>query len=767
MLFALLVHANLSGQHADSCNINIRGIVIDSLDRTPLELTRISLVGKENINGTTDKKGYFMLKGLCPGNIELHVSHMSCEHLHLTLNLQKDTTLLIYIKHTEQVIPGVKILAQAGKSEKMNALNNRQIELNRGVNIAQLMQELGGVNLLKTGSNVSKPVVNGLHGNRVVIVNNGIRQEGQNWGMEHAPEIDAFLASEIELIKGAESLRYGADGIGGILLVNPPSLFREKENRLSGEVNLIGFSNGRGGIASGFIGGKISEKLPIYWRAQMTEKKAGNTYIPSYYLSNTGIQERNHSINLGYKKRSFSSEIFYSAFTNKIGIYTGSHIGNLSDLEVAMNSDKPLYSSDFKYQIDRPYQLVKHRLLKFKNEVFINPDNRIELSLSYQNNHREEYDIKRSQNSYEGPSFDYYINTYMGDAVWHRNDFHKLNMKFGIYGIYQSNAYTGRFFIPGFYQKGIAQYFIAQKQQRDQGYEFSIRNDVRYFEAFLWKNNILDIRKRTYVGPTYLFRYHWNSKKTGKIGITNSSTWRPPAPNELYSDGLHQGLASIEKGDPNLSPERAFNLSIDHIYESKKWMIESEVYVKYIRGFINLVPGLEPQLTIRGAFPVFNYVQTDAVLKGLNYRIKYKLNKEFSMALRGNILNGNDLKNKTYLNQMPPYNGSFNLHYEHNQLSIGINTSYALNQWRYVENSDYKIPPKAYMLLGGDISYRLHIKEQTIRFSLSVHNALNKKYREYLNRFRYFTDEPGTNITFRILIPLNINIKQYEQKNNH
>src|SRR3546814_18536850 len=102
--------------------------------------------------------------------------------------------------------------------------------------------------MLKTGATIAKPVIHGLHSNRILILNNGIRQEGQQWGSEHAPEIDPFIAKRITVVKGAETIRFGPDAMGGVVIVEPSEL--DRKSGINGEINLAGAANGRSGVAS-------------------------------------------------------------------------------------------------------------------------------------------------------------------------------------------------------------------------------------------------------------------------------------------------------------------------------------------------------------------------------------------------------------------------------------------------------------------------------------------------------------------------------------
>ena len=749
-MLLILWQTNISA-YAQECKFNITGIVIDSSEHLPLSSTIIEVVGKKQ-SVVTDKNGNFQLSNLCVDSIELHISHLNCEHIHLQFTLTKDTFLKIYLKHQDIVLPEHKVIT-VFKTAPLNSVSTYQIERNRGSSISSMMTELGGVTLLKSGAGIDKPMVNGLHSSRVLIINNGIRQEGQNWGAEHAPEIDAFLATDILLIKGAESLRYGSDGIGGVILVQSPSIYAERSRMISGVFNSIGTVNGRGGIVSTWLGSKLSDKIPFYYRIQGTYKNIGSYSIPGYNLANTGIRENNYSAHLGYQKNRLKSELFYSQFNNQNGLYPGASSGNLSDLQTAMNSSIPLYIQPFNREIDRPYQKVKHQLLKFKNEWHTKKEQLFEFTFSYQKNHREEYDILRSANAFKGPAFNYYIQTLMGELFWKRYDSHKKNMiSAGIFGLHQNNAYTGKFFVPGFYQNALAQYAILQNNQS--GLAIAIRNDLKWYDIYLWNNNLLSINSKLYAGPSYSIDWHYVFNKRLKVVLSNSYTWRAPAPNELFANGLHQALASIEKGDSTLKKEQSFNFNANIIHKGKKIQSEFEIFSKNINGYINLIPDNQLLLTIRGAFPVFRYVQTNALLYGINGRVHWQFYKKWNLKLKTQILYGNDICNGNYLNMMPPLNGQLGLYYSSKSSQFDLTADAWGRQNRYTEASDFLAPPPAYILLGANWNQNFKIKKQTIRFSIGLNNILNTKYRSYLNRLRYYTDEQGRQITFKLTIPI-------------
>ena len=127
-----------------------------------------------------------------------------------------------------------------------------------------------------------------------------MRLEGQQWGSEHAPEIDPFMAQKLSVIKGASSLQYGSDAIGGVILVEPNHL--PSTPGIGGEFNFAGYSNNAEGNFSATLEGNHAKVPALSWRVQGTYKRGGNVRSPNYWQKNTGVEEGDFSATLGWKK---------------------------------------------------------------------------------------------------------------------------------------------------------------------------------------------------------------------------------------------------------------------------------------------------------------------------------------------------------------------------------------------------------------------------------------------------------------------------------
>jgi iron complex outermembrane receptor protein len=267
-----------------------------------------------------------------------------------------------------------------------------------------------------------------------------VRQEGQQWGNEHAPEIDPFIAARLTVIKGVDELRYGSDAIGGVILVEPRPL--RQTPGYNAEFNTLYFTNNKQYVASGIFEQQL-RKLPFSYRVQGTFRKGANVRTPGYRLNNTGLEEKNLSLTTGYRKEHFSTELYYSLFNTQIGIFAGSHIGNLSDLQRAIASPKPdpTFTGENTYRVDRPYQDIQHHLLKSRTTIDWG-NSRFTVLVAGQYNNRKEYDVVRNAAA-RGAQIDLSVYTFTEEITWEHPKKGAFSGTAGLVAMQQDNSYAG------------------------------------------------------------------------------------------------------------------------------------------------------------------------------------------------------------------------------------------------------------------------------------------------------------------------------------
>lgn len=764
MRFFLLAIMLLATSMAQSqvCDLTVNGRVIDKSDRTPLSFATLIVQEDKTKGAVADIHGNFSIGGLCPGEYHLEIIFVGYETKFEFIKLNQNLTIEFELGDYNELLNEIVVHgAREDKSTEVHhAVGQEKIRAEGNKNLADVLESVAGVSILKNGSGVSKPIIHGLYGNRVTILNNGLVQAGQQWGNDHAPEIDPFVADHISVVKGAGSLEYGSSALGGVVMVDPYRV--SSDPHLHGKATYAFQSNGLGHTFNTQI-----ERADSWasWRLSGTIKYMGDTRTPDYYLTNTGRREANFSAQL---ERRFGTKWFttayYSMFNTNIAILRGSHISNLTDLEDAIGREVPFFTKEnFSYQINAPNQKVNHHLAKLESEYFIDENKLLRLRFGFQADNREEFDVRRGGRS-EKPALSLKLISSNLDATYSWDLAPNKNLKLGVQGIFTDNTNlpeTGILpLIPDYRSYNLAGFAIWQSTQDNWLFEAGGRYDHRNLEVVtITRTTPREIERFKHIFSNYGINggVKRNFNDQLDLSLNLSLAQRSPEVNELYSYGLHQGVSGIEEGSPDLVPERSIKgiLSADWNITQNLYL-QGLVYYQDIANYIYLEPQDSFRLTIRGAFPVFVYTQTDATIYGTDFTLAYDANKYFAWNMVYAIVRGQDKSNNLPLIYMPADNIRAGISFRPNdgnflkENKIGVSGQYVFEQTRYVDGQDFLPPPGAYFLLGFNASTGIKLGENHLDINFRIDNALNTTYRDYLNRLRYFADELGLNATLSL-----------------
>ena len=764
LFFYLLL--TFQGISQTTCNCTLKGKVISKESGEVILGSYVYLKGQKT-KAQTDEKGNFKLEKICPGTYLLvcEMSSFNKVETPITLKDHDDLTENLSLETHEEHL--MEVLVTGKKTENTSQLKGELSAEERsqrnGLSLGEMLKGISGVQSLQTGSSISKPIIHGMHSSRVIILNQGVRQEGQQWGSEHAPEVDPFVSKNIQVIKGPAGLRYGGDAIGGLILMEPNSL--PDTSGILGEAQTIFFTNGRQFVTSGMLEGGFKNANGWGWRVQGTLKNGGNTKTANYYLANTGVEEQNFSTGLGYKNQKFGTDLFISRFHSVIGIYSGSHIGNINDLKTAIASDRPfeIYTpTNFIRELERPNQDIIHSLTKFK--AYLNLTNKtIRMNVAYQDNERLEFDVMRLGKNINTLSFN--LETLSSEILIDESNSSKLwKGKFGLTFLTQGNLTSGNrvnlptltsSLLPNYYLSNLGIFalerYVNQKMEIDMG----LRLDTKDIEIHRPIQNYSTNIKReltNYIGlsGSLGLKYHWTQNFENHLIFARA--FRAPSPNELFSNGVHHGAGAYEIGDPFLKGETAYNISLNSLYRTEKLELEIGLYTNTIHHFIYLKPLMEKGepafiTTVRGSFPAFTYEQINASFKGMDAQVSYSISESWSLQQKTSIVRAYDELNNTYLVNIPPDRFEYLIRYQfkkHKQY-VSWGMTQISTQKRVEINADFSPPPKGYIL--GQVHWGISINKFDL--GVSITNAFNQAYRDYLNRFRYFAEDQGQNISFR------------------
>lgn len=766
------------GLKAQDCSYTLSGVVKD-VDGNILPGATLLLSGKTA--GTNDK-GEFSFQELCSGDFELVVRYIGYTESHIAVNIPQSKELVVKLSSSETTLTAVEVTGSTTHTGLTNStynLSQEELEHFSGKSLGEALKRVPGVSALQTGPAIFKPVIDGLHSQRILILNNGIRQEGQQWGVEHAPEIDPFIASEIKVVKGSEAVRYGSDAIGGVIIVDTPPMHQAQ--KFGGELNAGIFSNNRMAVFSGLLEGGFKNYENISWRVQSSVKKGGDYSAPDYVLSNTGAQEINFSGAIGFKKEDRGVEVYFSSFNTELGILRAAHTGSLEDLERSIREQKPRYIEDFTYTINAPRQKINHQLLKISAFKKIQGIGTLRVLYGGQLNQRKEFDIRRAgRTGKPALSLDLFSNVL--DVSLDHN-IAGLEGSIGVNGTYKDNSNvpgTGIApLIPNYKQFNGGIFLLEKYRTKNWLVEAGARIDHQYLQVLTFnqdKNLIKPEFNFNYVSGSLGASYYINqyARMSSHVGVA----MRPPHVSELYSEGLHHGVAAIENGilikDGFKTDQSFIKKEISTKWTNsfqlirKNFSLEVSAYINPISNYVYLKP-TGTALTIRGYFPVFEYSQTEALLTGIDGLVHWDVSSHVEYTGTFAYLYAKDMTNNDVLTFIPPAQMEHALTYhidtKRNQsFFFTISTPVGFKQTRapitvYPSEADsytgskvfdFAPAPDGYVLLNAEMGIKLPVHLHALSISIEGENILNKSYRVYMNRLRYFADEPGANIMLRV-----------------
>lgn len=775
----------LFGVSLCSAQFTVSGTVEDGHNKAKIFGAEVSLGQHKAV---TQKDGRFSFSNVKPDTYRLVVNAPDADAYTETVVVDRNLHLTVSVEEKSHIIDAVNLHGTMKKSGSIvvKTLDKHELERNRTDNLGNVLTNMSGVNALKTGNNISKPIIHGLYGSRVSILTDGVKMAEQEWGVEHAPNVDVSNFDHIDVVKGASALRYGSDAVGGVVMMEPSIL--PKKDTLMGRISLSGISNGRGV--------NFNTNIVKSWKNGWAVKtngsfeKLGDLRAPDYGLMNTGLQ--NSSFSFGIQNQNYDRGISadYYLTNQTIGILRSSHISSSEDLYEALSSQQPIYTRPFSYLVENPKQDIEHHIVKLAGYKRFGDFGKLSATYSFQFNHRQEFDIRRDEALSQIPELDMELITNQLN-INHQIEREKWSLESGIDGVYQNNwsnpKTEARRLIPNYdkYSGGvysIFKYKISPEFKAEGGARF----DYNYYDVQKWFN--LNDWENRYAEkyPEFVVRTNMNRILTNpKLGYANFSgnlgleyhpsglfnlkvnyarVTRTPNIAELFADGLHHSAAILEHGDMNIKNETGnqFNLIADgklNVLEGLN--ISVNPYFFYTKNFINQVPS-GYQNTQWGNFVVWQYQQIDAKMYGIDADLNLKITPELSFISRGSYVYGQDLTNDVPLILMPPanfYNGLEFSKPEWNNFFANVNNQTVLQQKRfpvynvnillydtngdpYYKDVDISTPPKGYSLWNAQIGADVF---KNFSVSLAAKNIFNTAYRDYLNRLRYFSDDAGRN----------------------
>ena len=681
----------------------------------------------------------------------------------------------VKLSEDARTLSGVTVTSKRKHTNVMQqsaTIDESMLEKGGATSLAKLLETIPGVSSISAGSTVAKPVIQGMHSSRILLMNNGVKLESQSWGNDHAPEIDYTGASMVEVVKGAECIRYGFGAMGGVVLLNDAPLpYGHKKPIVKGVANIGYDTNARGISGSGSIEAGWKN---FGMRLHGNYTRGGDYHTPEYIMNNTGYNNISMSAMGGFENKRITATVLTSLFYQRSGIYFGSQISDLAQLQERFRIGRPTESSlqPFTYDIGIPFQQSQHFTLKGEVKYRINPKQSLDLTLSFQENLRQEYENRMKKEWSVIPMQDLILKTYKGDlsyrASWKP---YKMSTFAGIANTYQINynfpGTKNPAFVPNFAALTMGGFLLQkatffEKLQCELGlrYDFRVMSVSGY--TTLNKYDYYDDFK-VYSNFTSSFATHYQFNDNWDMRANIGWSWRPPDINELYAVGLQEGSYWVV-GNRNLKSERGWKSILGARYRNPWVSVEPSMFYQHINSYIYDHIGYGANRfhnSPSGKYAKFMYDQDDVRLYGGDIEATVNPIKGLSIVAKGEWIFARNITRDDWLPFMPSDKYGLSANYEHVfgaekkiKASFSLSGNYVTKQERFDPNKDLvAVSPDPYFLLGttADVAFKLPSNRE-IKVMLVGDNILNTLYKEYTDRFRYYAHERGMNYSLRTII---------------
>ncbi|WP_277265034.1 TonB-dependent receptor [Prevotella corporis] len=618
-------------------------------------------------------------------------------------------TLNIKLKEDVQQLTGVTVTAKKRHTNIMQqakALDQSILEKGGATSLAKMLESIPGVSSISAGSTVAKPVIQGMHSSRILLMNNGVKLESQSWGNDHAPEIDYTGASMVEVVKGAECIRYGFGAMGGVVLLNDAPLpYGHNKPIVKGVTNIGYDTNARGISGSGSIEAGWKN---FGMRLHGNYTRGGDYHTPEYIMNNTGYNNISMSAMGGFENKRITATVLTSLFYQRSGIYFGSQISDLAQLQERFRIGRPTESSlqPFSYEIGIPFQQSQHFTLKgeVKYRIKIN------------------YNFPGTKNPAFVPNFA--ALTMGGFLLQKATFFEKLQCELGLRYDFRVMSVSG----------------------------YTTLNKYDYYDDF-----------KVYSNFTSSFAAHYQFNDNWDMRANIGWSWRPPDINELYAVGLQEGSYWVV-GNRNLKSERGWKSILGARYRNTWISVEPSLFYQHINSYIYDHIGYGTDRfhnSPSGKYAKFMYDQDDVRLYGGDIEATVNPIKGLSIVAKGEWIFARNITRNDWLPFMPSDKYGLSANYEHVfgaekkiKASFSLSGNYVTKQERFDPNKDLvAVSPDPYFLLGttADVAFKLS-NNREVKVMLVGDNILNTLYKEYTDRFRYYAHERGMNYSLRTII---------------
>ncbi|WP_044223905.1 TonB-dependent receptor [Flammeovirga pacifica] len=749
---------------------NFKGSILDESSEQPLEGVEVFFNGKMVVS---DKRGRFNFY------YNSSVVEIRCHFLGFkdyTVQLKENRSKRIFMEEAFQELEEIEIhehghddMSLAGMN--LSSINAYTLDAEKGTTIAETLSKTPGVSFISTGVGISKPTVRGMAGSRVVVSVDGVKLEDQQWGMDHGLSVGQPNVDEVEIAKGAATLKYGSDGLGGVIkMKSPQPLGRDG---VEGKIGLNYKNNNKYFSGDAKVNG---QKGKIFYQVSGGYEDFGNYRVPAEEFSylggifklkdgilvNTGGSIGSFKTTVGYEGNHWVHSVSYSLFSESVGLFPGA---------TGIPTNNWLQSFEDKRRPEVPKQEIDHQMLTYNSHVDVWGGN-IWFDLGYQYNDRKELSDPvrhgRPLNEYGFVANQLDLRTTSANVHFDKEG-RVMHWEVGVNFENQQNRRSGfDFLIPDYDQNTFGGYAmfglpLNEKVKMIGGVRFDYITfaSKAYYDSYFqdppnsgnpWQR--VDDIDNQYENLSASLGVQFKMFNQIDANTNIARTFRAPRANELASNGVHHGTFRHEQGTPDLNPEQGYQWDFNMSYSKKKINVALNPYFNYYTNYIYLSAQPEPS-PLPDAGQIYKYIEASGYFVGYEFALDWEVRRDIKLHNSVEYVYSQNTERNRSFSFVPPLSSMTELTYTHTVISNFLSKPFAsvnlqlTGDQNRVDINELETP--GYGIVGLKFGTAFNMQRVYGNLIFRVDNLFDNNYMRHLSRYRILNlPEPGRNFSINL-----------------
>jgi iron complex outermembrane receptor protein len=741
----------------------------------------------DSLAETTDELGSFSFSGLASGVYRLEVRYIGyqMQDAQVRLSNQPLPSLLIRLEVQRELLETVVVTDEHAKQEMSlgsEHFSERFLEENMQGAFAKSIEKLPGISAINVGVGIAKPVIRGLSSHRIIVNQQGVKQESHQWGSDHGLEIDQYDVERVEIVKGPASLQYGSDGLGGVINIMQGRIL--PKNTFGGAVQGVYKSNnshwgGSAHLAANwnglFAAARYSRQDFADYRVPADQFTYSGFVLPilDNTLKNTAGEEENFRISAGLQRDWGITRVLFGHYSLDAGLFSGA---------VGIPRSYALTDDGNPRDIDVPRQAVDHYRASLHQTLYFGKDH-LDFNLGFQRNLRREFSFPEFHSipsSLIDPgntlALQLELQTWSGNVHYERHPDSRSKVIFGGDVQWQRNRRSGfEFLLPDFrtFRSGLfslSEWHWGSRWTLNAGLRLDYgTNDTEFFRQWVWDSNenIIDSLIAPLTGQTF---FNWSASMGSSLRLAEGKwilkgnvgkSFRVPYPAETVSNGIHPGTFRHEVGTPGLQSEHGYQLDLSADWQYDRLSGNLSVYFNFFDNYIYLGPTFPARFSpLPESGQIFQYRQDDAIYTGFEWQWEWAVLPFLSLEQTADFVQSYNLNTGLALPFTPQPSLRHNLRYTlHERGALEELFVEAGHAYIFAAEGRFRVdrserPTPAYQLWQLGAGLRASLWGQPFQLNIQVQNLLDTYYLNHLSRYRLINvPEQGRNVVVSLKMP--------------